>query len=186
MRKCIIPIGDSEIPEVKECKLNICTLCFGHCSKRHINEHLKKAHHINNKFLQHTLATLGYVIPNQNRTMSYLYRRTVFSAEPIDMFDLGSSAPKDNSEDKFLRYIHAEDYEGKGYAQYLAGEKEMESGPVIAAVEMELAMSLLKLFLKLILNLYPAIGLKRDKSIQKLEAWVCLLLRSHKPKQISK
>lgn len=135
LRKRIIPIGDSEIPEVKECKLNICTLCFDHCSKRHINEHLKKVHHIYNKFLQHTLATLGYVIPNQNRTMSYLYRKTVFSAEPIDMLDLGSSVPKDNSEDKFLRYIHAEDYEGKGYAQYLAGENEMESGPVIAAIE---------------------------------------------------
>ena len=50
LRKRIIPIGNTEIPEVKECKLNICTLCFDHCSKRHISEHLKKTHHIVERF----------------------------------------------------------------------------------------------------------------------------------------
>lgn len=136
LRKRIIPIGDTEIPEVKEVKLNICTLCFNHCSKRHINEHLKTTHLVKNRFLQYTFVTLGYIIPNQKREMSYFYRKRMYTEKPIDMFDVGDSAARDNSEDKFLRYIRAEDYYGKGYTQFLAVENEQESGPVVAAVEM--------------------------------------------------
>lgn len=135
LRKRIIPIGNTEIPEVKEVKLKICILCFNHCSKRRINEHLNIIHHIKNRFLQYTFVTLGYVIPNQKRTMSYFYRKKMYTENPINMFDVGNSAARDNSEDKFLRYIHGENYRGKGYTRFLAVENESESGSVVAAVE---------------------------------------------------
>lgn len=80
LRKRVMPIGNTEIPEVKETKLNI---CINHCSKRHINEHLKNAHHIKNRFLQHTFVTLGYTIPNQKRTMSYFYRKNYIRRIPL-------------------------------------------------------------------------------------------------------
>lgn len=94
--------------------------------KRHTNEHLKAAHLVKSRFLQYTFATLGYVIPNQKRIMSYFYRKKMYPRTPIDMFDVSNSATRSNSEDKFLQYIHAEDYCGKGYIQFLAAENESE------------------------------------------------------------
>lgn len=51
LRKYIIPIDITEIRDFKESKLNVCT-----------NEHLKKTHRINNKFLQRTLSTSSAVV----------------------------------------------------------------------------------------------------------------------------
>jgi hypothetical protein len=53
------------------------------------------AHHIKNRFLQHTFATMGYTIPNQKPTMSYFYRNKKDSEKPIDMFDIGNTAARD-------------------------------------------------------------------------------------------
>lgn len=50
----------------------------------------------------------------------------MYAGNPNDMFDVGNSAARDNSEDKFLRYIHAEDYQGQGYTRFLAVERIRE------------------------------------------------------------
>lgn len=49
------------------------------------------------------------------------------------MFEIGNTAARDNSEDKF--FIHGEDRHGKDYGQHITNKDERESGPVVAAVE---------------------------------------------------
>lgn len=87
---------------------------FNHCSKRHINQHLKTKNLVKNVFLPHKFSTLGYIIPNQKREVLYFYSKKTITAKPIDMLDVRNST-RDNSEGKLLRYVQAEDYQGKGY-----------------------------------------------------------------------
>ena len=51
VRKKVVPINHySEIMGVKESKLNVCKICFNHCSQNYINQHLKKEQYTNERY----------------------------------------------------------------------------------------------------------------------------------------
>ena len=47
LKQVIAVTDESELPGVKECKLNVCKPCFNHASKSHINSHLRREHRVN-------------------------------------------------------------------------------------------------------------------------------------------
>ena len=126
---------DSEIPGVKECRLNVCRLCFNFCSKTNFNTYLKKNHGVKRNFSQYVFTTTGYIIPNVKATFSYLYREKEDTKPPTSMTTIEGPHTNLRHEDKFLRTINANLYYGKGYPQYLHSENKEESIPVFEAVK---------------------------------------------------
>ena len=135
LKQIIAVTDDSEIPGVKESKLNVCKLCFNHASKSHMNQHLRKEHGIRRNFQQHVFRTTGYAIPNQKYGFSYLYREKDDTKPPTSMTTMEGAHTHLRHEDKFLRTINANLYYGKGYRQYLHSENKEESIPVFEAVK---------------------------------------------------
>lgn len=119
-----------EIPGIKESKLNVCKVCFNHCSSNYINPHLKKEHGIRLNFAHHVFKTTGYCIPNQKCGFSYLYREKEEIELAVPMTKLEGPHTQHRHEDKFLRMISANLFYGKGYPQYLWTADLDESTPV--------------------------------------------------------
>lgn len=92
---------------VKESKLNVCKLCFNHCSQNYINQHLKKEHGVRMNFQQHVFTTTGYAVPNQKCGFSFLYRERDDTKPPTSMTTIEGPHTHLRHEDKFLRTINA-------------------------------------------------------------------------------
>lgn len=133
LRKKIIAIGDSEIPGVKEGKLNVCAICYGHCGQMNINGHLKKEHGIRKLFGFHVFKTTGYAIPTVKHEKTFLYRKPKNSVDRVDM-SFESTPVESNEKDRFLALIEGHSYLGKGYTKYLGDEDPDESARVMQAI----------------------------------------------------